>query len=94
MNLTDLKKKGFKIVTNWQDCNKNTIFLFDSKNKSKFVNYTNLAIKKKCNFFICKINLKKYVKKNSINIFFYKNKKELENIVKIFYKFWIIIIVK
>ena len=35
MNLTDLKKKGFKIVTNWQDCNKNTIFLFDSKNQTK-----------------------------------------------------------
>ena len=36
MNLTDLKKKGFKIVTNWQECNKNTIFLFNSKNQSKF----------------------------------------------------------
>ena len=52
MNLTDLKKKGFKIVTNWQECNKNTIFLFDSKNQSKFIKYINLAIKKKCNFFI------------------------------------------
>ena len=37
MNLTDLKKKGFKIVRNWQECNKNTIFLFDSKNQSKFM---------------------------------------------------------
>ena len=86
MILTNLKKKGFKIVTNWQECNKKSIFLFDSKNKTKFINYINLAIKKKCNFFIFKINLKKYLKKNSINIFFYKNKKELENIVKIFYK--------
>ena len=24
MDFTDLKKKGFKIVTNWQECNKNT----------------------------------------------------------------------
>ena len=32
MNLTDLKKKGFKIVTNWQECNKKSIFLFDSNN--------------------------------------------------------------
>ena len=46
MNLTDLKKKGFKIVTNWQECNKNSIFLFDSKNQSKFIKYINLAIKK------------------------------------------------
>ena len=38
MNLTDLKKKDFKIVTNWQECNKNSIFLFDGKNQSKFIN--------------------------------------------------------
>ena len=86
MDFIDLKKKNFKIVTNWQECNKKSIFLFDSKNKTKFINYINLAIKKKCNFFICNIKLKKYLKKNSINIFFYKNKKELENIVKIFFK--------
>ena len=55
MNLTDLKKKGFKIVTNWQECNKNSIFLFDGKNQSKFIKYINLDIKKKCNFIICSI---------------------------------------
>ena len=87
MNLTDLKKKGFKIVTNWQECNKNTIFLFDIKNQSKFIKYINLAIKKKCNFFICNIKLKGIIKKKSINFFFYNNNKDLENIVKIFYKF-------
>ena len=47
MNLTDLKKKDFKIVTNWQECNKKSIFLFDSKNQTKFIKYINLAIKKK-----------------------------------------------
>ncbi len=87
MNLTDLKKKGFKIVTNWQECKKNTIFLFDSKNQSKFIKYINLAIKKKCNFFICNIKLKGIIKQKSINFFFYNNNKDLENIVKIFYRF-------
>ena len=87
MNLTDLKKKGFKIVTNWQECNKKTIFLFDSKNQTKFIKYINLAIKKKCNFFICNINLKRNIKQKSINFFFYNNKKDLEKIVKIFYRF-------
>ena len=87
MNLTDLKKKGFKIVTNWQECNKNTIFLFDSKKQSKFINYINLAIKKKCNFFICNIKLKGLIKQKSINFFFYNNNKDLEKIVKIFYRF-------
>ena len=84
MNLTDLKKKGFKIVTNWQECNKNTIFLFDIKNQSKFIKYINLAIKKKCNFFICNIKLKGIIKQKSINFFFYNNNKDLEKIVKIF----------
>jgi len=86
MNLTDLKKKGFKIVTNWQECNKNSIFLFDSKNQSKFIKYINLAIKKKCNFFICNIKLKGIIKQKSINFFFYNNNKDLEKIVKIFYR--------
>ena len=86
MNLTDLKKKGFKIVTNWQECNKNSIFLFDGKNQSKFIKYINLAIKKKCNFFICNIKLKEIIKQKSINFFFYNNNKDLEKIVKIFYR--------
>ena len=85
MNLKVLKKKNFKIVTNWQECNNKSIFLFDSKNKTKFIDYVNLAIKKNCKFVICHINLKKNIKKNSINFFFYKNKRDLENIVKIFY---------
>ena len=74
MNLTDLKKKGFKIVTNWQECNKNSIFLFDSKNQSKFIKYINLAIKKKCNFIICNIKFKK-IKKNQLIFFSIKIKK-------------------
>ena len=67
MNLTYLKKKGFKIVTNWQDCNKNTIFLFDSKNQTKFIKYINLAIKKKCNFVICNAKFSDNIKKKAIN---------------------------
>ncbi len=86
MNLIALKKKNFKIVTNWQECNKKSIFLFDSKNKAKFINYVNLAIKKNCKFVICQFSLKKDIKKKSINFFFYKNKKDLENIAKIFYR--------
>ena len=86
MNLIVLKKKNFKIVTNWQECNTKSIFLFDSRNKTKFIDYVNLAIKKNCKFVICHINFKENIKKKSINFFFYKNKKDLENIVKIFYR--------
>ena len=39
MKLTDLKKKGFKIVINWQECNKKTIFVFDINDIPKFIKY-------------------------------------------------------
>ena len=87
MNFTELKNKGFKIVTNWQECNKNSIFLFDSKNDTKFIEFTNLAIKKKCSFIICNFKFKGSIKNKSTNFFFYKNTKDLEKIVKIFYSF-------
>ena len=57
MNLYELKDKGFKIVSNWQDCNKKSIFLFENDNYKKFVKYKNLAFKKKCNYIICDILL-------------------------------------
>ena len=47
MNFDELKKNGYKIVTNWQECNKKTIFIFNSNSSSKFLNYKNLALKKK-----------------------------------------------
>ncbi len=62
MNLTELKKNGFKIVTNWQECYRKSIFIFNSNNFTSFVNYRNLAIKKK-------------LKKILLNIFFIKIKK-------------------
>ncbi len=85
MNLDELKDKGYKIVTNWQECNKKSIFLFNSNNNSKFINYKKLAIKKNCKFIICNIKFKKDIKQNLINYFFYKNQKDLQNIAEIFY---------
>ena len=85
MNLDELKDKGYKIVTNWQECNKKSIFLFNSNNNSKFIDYKKLAIKKNCKFIICNIKFKKDIKQNLINYFFYKNQKDLQNIAKIFY---------
>ena len=85
MNLDELKDKGYKIVTNWQECNKKSIFLFNSNNKSKFINYKRLAIKKDCKFIICNNKFKKDINNKLINYFFYKNQKDLQNIAKIFY---------
>ena len=62
-------------------------FFYLIKNNSKFINYLNLAIKKKCKFVICDEKFKENIKKNPVNFFFYKNKKDLENIANIFYSF-------
>ena len=85
MNLNELKKKGYKIATNWQECHKKSIFLFDSLNTTKFIRYKKLALKKNCEFVICNIKFKDITKQNSIKYFYFKKKKDLENIAKIFY---------
>ena len=87
MNLTELKKKRvLKLLLIGKNVIKNLFFYLIVK-LTKFINYKNLAIKKKCKFIICNIKFKKNIKQNSIKYFFYKNKKDLENIAKIFYNF-------
>ena len=71
MKFNKLKKQGYKIVTNWQECNKKSIFLFDNTNYIKFINYEKLAIKKNCKYIICNIKFKKKIKDTSIIYFFY-----------------------
>ncbi len=85
MNLNELKKKGYNIATSWQECHRKSIFLFDSLNTTKFINFKELALKKNCEFVICNIKFKKITKQNSIKYFYFKKKKDLENIAKIFY---------
>ena len=87
MNLDELKKNGFKIVTNWQECNKKSIFLFNSTDNKKFSIYKKLAYRKKCKFIICNIKLKKKTNQKTFSYFYFKNKKDLENIASIFYNF-------
>ena len=86
MNLIELKGKGYKIVTNWQECNKKSIFLFNSNNITKFIDYKNLAFKKQCRFIICNIKLKKICKHNFIKYYYYKNQKDLDKIANIFFE--------
>ena len=85
MNLNELKKNGYKIVTDWQECYAKSIFLFNKNNYTSFINYRSLALKKKCKYIICSIKFKKNIKQNSIKYFFYKNQKDLDDITKIFY---------
>ncbi len=85
MNLNTLKKKGYKIVTKWQECQKKSIFVINSNDYKKFDNYKNLAFKKKCKFIICNDKFKKKINQSSIKYFFYKNQKDIDEISRIFY---------
>ncbi len=87
MRLRELKDRGFKIVTNWQECNNKSIFLFNSSDNKKFIKYKKLALQKKCKLIICNIKFKKIIKNNLDSYLFYKNSKDLEKIAKIFYNF-------
>ena len=42
-----LQTKGFKIVSNWQECNSKSIFFLNTLNLEDFDKYQKLAIKKK-----------------------------------------------
>ena len=61
MNLNELKKNGYKIVTDWQECYAKSIFLFNKNNYTSFINYRSLALKKKCKYIICSIKFKKNI---------------------------------
>ena len=87
MDLDNLKDKGFKIITYWQDIDKRSIFLIESADIKKFTKYNKIAQKKKCKFIICSDKFKNFINKNEIKYFYYKDKKDLEKIAKIFYNF-------
>ena len=58
MRIDELKSKGFKIVTNWQDCSKKSIFLFNSNDYKKFKKYKFFLKDKKDTFTIEDLNTK------------------------------------
>ena len=87
MNLYDLKARGYSIATNWQECNKKSIFILITNDIKKFLDYKRLASKRKCEHIICDIKFKNKIKKNQINFFFYKKQNDLYEIAKIFYSF-------
>ena len=87
MNLNDLKNRGYKIATNWQECNTKSIFILNTNEIKKFLNYKKLASKRKCKYIICDIKFKNKINKNQIKFFFYKNQNDLFEIAKIFYNY-------
>ena len=64
MNIDELKDKGFKIVTNWQEIDKKSIFLLNSDDVKKFSKYNKIAQNKKCKFIICNDKFKNRINQN------------------------------
>ena len=87
MNLCDLRDRGYDIATNWQECNTKSIFILNTNNIKKFLNYKRLASKRKCKYIICDIKFKYKIQQNKSKFFFYKNQNDLFEIAKIFYNY-------
>ena len=87
MNLYDLRERGYDIATNWQECNTKSIFILNTNNIKKFLNYKRLASKRKCKYIICDIKFKYKIQQNKSKFFFYKNQNDLFEIAKIFYNY-------
>ena len=84
-DLINLKKKGYKIDINWQDLTKKSIFFLNTDNKKNFEIFQKHAIKKNCVYIICSEKYKNQ-KLSGLTYFYFKDKKELYKIAKLFFK--------
>jgi UDP-N-acetylmuramyl-tripeptide synthetase len=84
-DLINLKKKGYKIDINWQDLTKKSIFFLNTNNKKNFINFQKYAIKKNCCYIICSDKYKNE-QVSELIYFYFKDKKELYKIAKLFFK--------
>src|SRR6056300_464619 len=84
--LKTLQAKGFKIVSNWQDCNSKSIFFLNTLNLDDFDKYQKLAIKKKCTHIIANSSIKKLNKMQNIKYHYINIQKDLFKMKKIFFE--------
>ena len=69
-----LQAKGFKIVSNWQECTSKSIFFLNTLNLEDFNKYQKLAIKKKCAHIIVNSSIKKHNEISNTNYYYIKSK--------------------
>ena len=84
-DLINLKKKGYNIYVNWQDLTKKSIFFLNTNNKKNFVNFQSCAVKKNCCYIICSDKYKNQ-QVSGLKYFYFKGKKDLYIIAKLFFK--------
>jgi UDP-N-acetylmuramyl-tripeptide synthetase len=85
MNLEFLKKKGYRIKSNWQDLSLKSIYFINTTKDERFIYYQKKAIKKKCKFILCNKKFKHLEIDKKINYFHYSSEKELIDISHKFY---------
>ena len=83
--LKTLQAKGFKIVSNWQECNSKSIFFLNTLNLEDFDKYQKLAIKKKCTHIIVNSYIKKLNEIRNIKYYYINVQKDLFKIRKTFF---------
>ncbi len=84
-DLKILHSKGFKIVSNWQECNSKSILFLNTLNLEKFERYQILAYKKNCTHIITNSLIKKHNKIKSIKYYYINVQKDLFKLRKIFF---------
>ena len=80
-----LQAKGFKIVSNWQECTSKSIFFLNTMNLEDFNKYQKLAIKKKCAHIIVNSSIKKHNEIINTNYYYINPRKDLFKLKKIFF---------
>jgi len=83
--LKELYSKGYKLVTNWQECSSKSIFFLNTLNLENFNKYQKLAIKKNCTHIIFNSSLTKYIKNKNTNYHSLNIEKDLFKLKKIFF---------
>ena len=84
-DLRILHSKGFKIVSNWQECTSKSILFLNTQNSEKFEKYQKLAFKKKCTHIITNSSIKKHIRIKSIIYYYINDQKDLFKLKKIFF---------
>ncbi len=75
--LKTLQAKGFKIVSNWQECTSKSIFFLNTLNVEDFDKYQKLAIKKQCTHIIANSSIKKQNEIQNIKYYYINVQKDL-----------------
>jgi UDP-N-acetylmuramyl-tripeptide synthetase len=80
-----LKKKRFKLFSNWQQLNSKSIYVLGTKNEKSFNFYIKKALKNNCKYIYCHEKFRNRIHQNNLIFFYYKDNSELIDTAKNFF---------